>query len=371
MRPAFDSPRQAAAFTMLLLLLLAAPWLTAKTSFSRQAQTYSAESIRWENYPWIQKTIFEETNDIDIAFIGSSHMTLGIDTPYVQQQLDERLGRKTVVRSVSWLGGGYDELYFAAKELLAHRRVKTLVFYDESSSPKADEPNDTAPHWFRYGDDGGLLAGLPLRQQSVYYFAAVIGMPRNLLNWVIPGLPEDPNRPIPTFAETRNLAVNPETRLGSVSAHLGFDPDFMANTNFVVFVPQTGTTSADFRMYQPGTNSSYVFSNRPLPDWQIFFARQFARLAQRQGCHLVLLHLPEFTERSSPVMVEARDWPGLCQTDMAMMGIPPGRLFAGLSEGEVKLLYADPGHLNENGQRYFTRLIAPGLIQYYESCALH
>src|SRR5580658_3012368 len=98
MPPAFDSTKQAAAFAGLLLLLLLAPWLAHKTFLPGREHTYSSESIRWEKFPWVQKFIYGETNDIDIAFIGSSHICDDIDTPYVQKKLDERLGRKTTVR---------------------------------------------------------------------------------------------------------------------------------------------------------------------------------------------------------------------------------------------------------------------------------
>jgi hypothetical protein len=94
MRPAFDSTKQAAAFTLLLLFVLAAPWLSAKKLLPQSGPTYSSESIRWERNPWLQYYIYEETNDIDIALVGSSHMGFGIDTPYVQQKLNERLGRE-------------------------------------------------------------------------------------------------------------------------------------------------------------------------------------------------------------------------------------------------------------------------------------
>jgi hypothetical protein len=47
-----------------------------------------------------------------------------------------------------------------------------------------------------------------------------------------------------------------------------------------------------------------------------------------------------------------------------MLGIPTGRLFTGLLEANLELLYADPVHLNFNGQKYFTSLITP----HYCSC---
>jgi hypothetical protein len=54
-----------------------------------------------------------------------------------------------------------------------------------------------------------------------------------------------------------------------------------------------------------------------------------------------------------------------------MIGIPGGRMFAGLTEEDAGRLYIDPVHLNENGQRYFTSLITPPLIDFYEAQSSH
>src|ERR1700734_2115969 len=131
MRPAFSSTKHAAAFAALLLLFLAGPWLSARRILPLPNHTYSSESVKYELFPWVQKFVSEETNDIDIAFIGSSHMGWDIETTYVERKLDERMGHKTTVCTVSYLFPGYDALYFFAKDLLAHRRVKTIVFCDE------------------------------------------------------------------------------------------------------------------------------------------------------------------------------------------------------------------------------------------------
>ncbi len=368
MRPAFSSTKQASAFVLLLLFFLAAPWLSAEKTLPQSKSAYSSESIRWEYFAWVEKFIFEETNDIDIAFVGSSHMEHGIDTPYVQQKLDERLGRQTVVRSICWAGAGFDGLYFFTKDLLEHRRVKTLVFYDESSGKTPNEVQQFAPHWFRFREEGGALSGLPLADQATYYFASVIGMPRNLLELLTPNLPRDTNSTRISNHFWEKGAIEPETRLGCMSTRTCFDPlTGEIDTPFTPYVPPTKMASTDIHIYTSKTASDFVFSNEPLPAFQTYFARQFGLLVKNHGCKLVLLHLPVYAEKTTPVMTESSYWPDLLQTEVCMMGIPGKQLFAGLSEPEVGRLYTDPVHLNENGQKYFTRLITPALLQFYES----
>jgi hypothetical protein len=372
-RPAFDSTKQAVTFGLLLLFFLAAPWLSAKKLLPQPKGEYSAECPRWEKYPWLQKFIFEETNDIDIAFVGSSHLAHAIDTPYVQQQLDGLLGRRTVVRSVCWEGGGFDALYFISRELLAHRHVKVLVFYDETSGNNPGEVQQYASRWFRYRDEGAALAGLPLADRAIYYFAAMVAMPRNLLALVTPNL-SDVAGENPFFRYWKpDQVTDPATVLGCLRMRLSYDSKngIIEDPHFTPYLPQTGATSADIRIYSTASASSFVFSNRPTPFFQTYFAGQFGSLARTNGCQLVFLHLPVFAERTSPVLTESCYWPGVALTEVCMMGLPGAKLFAGLSEAQLDRLYADPVHFNENGQNYFTRLFTPALLQFYENHATH
>lgn len=242
--------------------------------------------------------------------------------------------------------------------MLAHRRVKTLVFYDEGSQGKLIIPQAQAPYWFRFGDDARALSGLPLHDQADYYYAAVVGMPRNLLEPLIANLPAAPQG---------KGALDYEMRLGTMDARLGYDPTGIhPNPHFIPYTPRTGVTPADLRIDTPATASSFVYSNQPLPAAQIYFIRQLGALAKSHGCNLVELHLPVLAERSLPVIPETRHWPDFLQTEVSVMGIPPARLFAGLSLSEIQQLYFDDLHFNVNGKQYFTPLITPAILQCYE-----
>jgi hypothetical protein len=351
---------------VLLLLFLAGPWLSANKILPLPNHTYSTESVKYELFPWVQKFVSEETNDVDIAFIGSSHMGWDIDTAYVQQKLDEGLGRKTTVRTASYLFPGYDALYFFTKDLLVHRRVKTIVFCDEFSQA-VYSLHRNSPQWFRYEDGADELAGLPLRYRAEYYYAAMVGMPRILLASVDSNLPMDPNPQI-TGPLAYLHADNPENTLGSINVHLGYDATGLdRNTDFAPYTPQTKATPDNTIIYSPATASSFVFSNQPVPASEIYFAKQFALLAKNHGCNLVVLHLPFISEKNSSVIPETQNWSDLLQTDVCLMGIPGKELFSGLTEQQMEQIFLDPHHFNENGQKYFTPLITPALLKFYEN----
>lgn len=367
MRPAFASTKSAAAFALLLLAVLLAPVLVGKNLLPPREQAYSVQG--WGNgpYPWIRNQIFEETNAIDIAILGSSHIWNDLDTPYLQAKLSERLGRPAVVRTVAWGGAGYDGLFFIARDLLAHRRVQLLVFYDEDTGLR----NSQIPTLFRLGDDAAVLRGLPLSEQGTFYFAAVVGMPRNLLCLVRPNLPTPLVTDKPNYWTAYACAPNPATQLGCLTSRQGFAPDTLtAHALFEPFAPGTAAQSADAIFYSPETKNIFEFSSAPIPGWQAHFARRFAALLREQDVRPVMLYLPVLAEARSPVILERAFWPDILD-DAPLLGIPPAKLFGGLTDAELHKIYADPVHFNENGQKYFTRLITPALLQLYETSTNH
>lgn len=367
MRPAFSSTKQTAAFAILMLLLLLSPVLAGKKLLAPREQAYSSQSWGSGPYPWIEDQVFHETNDIDIAFVGSSHILHAIDTPYVQAKLSERLGRQAVVRTVAWGGAGYDAVFFITRDLLAHRKVRMLVFYDEDPAPGIR--NNQVPAWFHFSEDAGLLAGLPLREQGLFYFAAIISMPRNLLNLARHNLAAPLVTTPPNYWEQHYGSASIVKLLGATCSEVGFSYDTMGDhfTAFTPFVPHTGVTPADTEVYSRQAKNDFEFGASPLPEWQVHFASKLSELAQTNGCKMVMLHLPVLADASVPVIRERTFWPEIFKGDFSMIGIPPAKLFAGLNDQELHWLFTNIGHFNKNGMTYFTPLITPALLQIYES----
>jgi hypothetical protein len=372
MSPAFSSPKQAGAFALLLLVLLVLPTVMKKDWLPPRQQIYAC--LGWDTtgpHPYHYQQIFEEKGDIDIAFVGSSRILHGIDTPYVQERLSEKLGRQAVVRTIAWGGAGFDVLYVTMQDLLQNRKVHMFVLDDESQA--FNVPNSLAPYWFRFGDNAEALQGLPLQIQAVYYFASIIGMPRNLLGLARPDFPAEVFSSKKNASEIIDNAENPALRLGSIASKLGFNTSLIYNDYkpFVAFTPRTGVSPADVCIYSPETKNKFEFPGPPTPAWQIHFARKFTELAREHQCRLALLHLPLFSEIRAPVIRERDFWPDALQADVTMVGIPPATLFAGMGVEDARLLFDDTLHLNKNGQDFFTPLVTPALLQTYDSKTQH
>ena len=78
------------------------------------------------------------------------------------------------------------------QDLLRHRKVRVIVFYDLSEGA-ANAAHLRAPFWFRQADNADALAGLPARSKPSFYACAVLGMPRNLLGLLRANLPAIPS----------------------------------------------------------------------------------------------------------------------------------------------------------------------------------
>ena len=346
MSPAFSSPRQAAAFALLLAALFAAPALAARLRWLDRRDVYPSIPLKDGGFPWIHRCIFEDTGDVDIAFIGSSRMWCGIDTPHVQQALTGHLGRKAEVISFGWSYFGLDAPYVIARDLLDHRRVHTLVAYDDGG---VNAPHIYSSHWFRFGENTEALVGLPLPQKFALHAGSVLGLSRHLLSRVRPNAPAQPSDEL-------------VEQLGSEGRRRGY-----LSTPFVEFVPKGTGTPQDAVLYSPETRSSFAFTGPSAPSYQFHFAQKLARLCQERGTQLVFLHLPGIAEREQTTIPERRAWPDLLDAPVSLVGIPGAKLLGGLSGEEVTKVFYDPNHLNRNGRALFTRLLTPKLVSLYDS----
>ena len=370
MRPAFATTKQAAAFALLLLLVLLSPALAGKKFLPPREQAYAAQG--WGNgpYPYIQQQIFHEKGDIDIVFIGSSHILHCLDARLLQKALSQKLGRPATIRVLGWGGAGYGALYFVTRDLLEHRHVRMLVFYDDHN---VDFRHLKSHVWFRFADDYSLLAGLPLTEKAYYYFSSLVEMPHNLLCLFRPSLQADLDAT--NYWEMHYRSTNLAANLGSTTSELGFDArpkaDADSSVPFVPYSPTNGVGPAAACIYSAMTETNFAFASNPLPIWEIRFMHLFADLAATNGCQLVLLHIPVLGEVRSPRIEERSFWPEIFGTNLVMLGIPPARMFAGLSDANIRELYFNPTHLNKNGQAYYTSLILPDLLNIYETSSGH
>jgi len=364
MRPAFSSKKEALAFMLMVALLILLPVLLDKSHLPPRGEIYSFATWRFGPFNHLRHQIFEEKSDIDILFIGSSRIWSGIDTPWVQQELSKKKGRPAVVLTLGWSWLGFDALYFIARDVLEHRKVQMIVFDDEYRVD--DQPHCAAVYWFRYGENAEALQGLPLKIRASYYFAAILGMPQNLISLLRPNYAEELVNPEDNHWKTFYSSRNSSERLGALTTERNMSPA----DPFVDFIPSGRAGAGDVCVYSEKSRKAFEFTGPATPAWQLHFARKFTALAQKYGVRLVLLHLlPPYAndQVDTPLVREREFWPKALQTDVTMIGIPPSKLYSGINDMELPRLFYTKNHFNKNGMVYFTKLITPILLQTYEA----
>lgn len=364
MAPAFSSRRGAALFAILLAFIIALPELVAKTGWLDRREIYPAIPWKYGPFLWIQQQIFDTHTDIDVAFMGSSHIWNAIDTPFMQKYFSERLGRPADVITLGWPWSGFDATYIIGRDLLEHRRVHTLVIDDEGFD---STPHNHSSRWFRIGDNTEALSGLPLDSKLALYGGAVLGMPRQLVSFLRADRRDDPYQTHDTFWDTYYHAPNVAQNRGALIARLGWG----VTPDFVPYTPQHGATPTDVLLYSAATSHRFNIIGPPSSSYQLHFMRLLAQLCKEHGTRLVFLATPRVDVPDQSRVPVREAFPKVVGAPAYLIGIPQSTLFAGMNLEERLNLFYEAAHVNQNGQTYFTRLIAPTLYDIYAQSADH
>lgn len=358
MAPAFSSWRQALAFALLLLMVLALPAVCGRPGFFSRQDSYAAMPAGAGDFRYVNQQTFEDKSDLDIVFFGPSSLLYGIDTPYVQRQLSAHLGRPARVITLGSFLEGEDRTYLMLRELLQHRRVKMLVLKtigddawqrNPDFTALYDAPNAWMYRYFQFGEDREAMAGLPFRHQAAIYAGAILGMPRHLLSLV--------------RAETKSTPRTAQT-LGADPKRMGYNWNDAA---FEVYKPNVPALPLDAVLHSTNAWKDLQYVNRELGSYPVHFAKKIGELLREHGVHLVILHVPFIqSETGSKELREVARWPEVFGVPAELVGAPEAQLFAGLSDDQFKKLWADFQHLNANGQEYFTQIVTPALIELYD-----
>lgn len=374
MQPAFSSTRQAIGFSLLVSIIILLPAIAARTGWFKIEGRYPSISIARGGVPTLQQEIFDNTNTVDVACVGSSRM-LTIDTPFLEHEFSEHLHHPAKVFTLGWNWSGFDILYFVVRDLLRQRHVRMLVVNDETqrtAKPGQIEyvfrqhsyPHRLATYWYWRGQDVvalGLL-DLPLKDVIAAYGAAIIDLPRYLLDWARPSLPFNLPRcpPMQQFVANRGAAL--------WAWGWGESPETFSAYD----VREFPAAPADVVVYSDATRAMFTFTGPPRDAYAEYFAKELTRLCQEQGTKLVVLHMPSPTEGQQVTIPDPQHWSQDFGAPVELIGIPGIKLFAGRAPAEVrKLFFSDELHLNKNGSDLLTRLITPTLLQFYDASTNH
>ena len=351
LRPAFATRAQIIAFIVLVAAALALPEFIFRSGRLAPENSYEVMPERLGSYSYIKSQIFEEKEEIDVLFLGSSILWNAVDAPQVQRALSEKLGRPAVVRTFGFNFNSLDIPYTMLRDVLERRRVK-MVILSIPRLPYTDGPSTTAYRFLRYGEDEELTDSLPADSRLSLYGSAVLRSPRDLVSMV---------------RKNRSLASEYAENLGANKELLGM---YREPKNFVRFAPSPSLKTASELFYGEAGRPNFHFTNEEIPSHQNEYLDAIVTMLRTRQIPLVMLNIPQYSERDSEKAPERFDWAERFGMPVPLIGISPPELFAGLTADEIEKLHCDREHFNLNGNEYFTAAVMPAILEAYEKNAI-
>lgn len=347
LRPAFESNTQAFGFLAVVVLVLILPVLLTESGMISRRDSYEIMPENQGAYTFVENEIFDNEEDIDILFIGSSVIWNAIDTPHVQKELSSRLGRPARVVTFGHYFNSIDIPYMQIRDLLQRKRV-WLVVMSIPRMPFTEGPSTTAYRFIRYSDDGELFDGLPFKGKMSFYACSILRSPRDLLTLI---------------RANRSKRSQFTDDLGADKAELGMgrNPE-----SFERFEPSPPSIPASMLLFSERTRDQFYFTGEDLPAYQNYYLENLVGMLKRNDIPLMILNVPQYSERGSPKIIERRDWSKVFGDNIPQVGVSSAVLYAGLSDDEVERLHYDDEHINKNGSEYFTRTVLPAILEVYE-----
>lgn len=350
LRPAFATNAQTVCFLALVVSLLILPWIISKSGLISRRNSYEIMPENQGAFSFVKNEIFDNKEDIDILFVGSSVLFAGIDTPQVEKELSKKLGRATRVRTFGHYFNSIDITYAQIRDLLERKRVRLIVL-SIPRMPYTEGPSPITFRFIRYSDDKELFDGLPLKSKISLYACGVLRSPRDLLTMIRPNL----SKPSP-FA--KNLGADKE------DWGRGRDP-----RKFKRFTPTSPSIPSANLIYSPENQDKFEFTNDEITYHQNYYLEKLIELLRDNQVPVMMINIPQYTERRSPKVVERKDWSKSFGSDIPLVGVQPTVLFAGLGEEEIEKLFYDEIHFNTNGNEFYTRTVLPAILEVYEKYA--
>lgn len=355
-RPAFSSNLALNLFLILLVFTLVLPRIISQTGLITRVDSYDLMPEDFGEYSFIKNEIFNEKDDIDVLFIGTSITWNAIDTPLIQKALSEKLGRPARVLTFGYYFSGVDISYAMLRDLLERRRVR-LIIYSVARDEFSEGPSLPACKFVRYDDHPELTGQLPLSSRISMYGCSVIRSPHELLTMVR----ENQLEPSPFSKDFGSSKL--ERALNRDPFKPG-DPDA-----FVRFTPRVPEFSSDELLYSRVNRDQFHFRNEKLPDHHDFYLDALFQLLETKKVPLAMMNIPQYFERNSDRVIENQDWTKRFGKGLPLIGVPAKTLFAGINEKDLDKLYADIDHFSANGNEYYSQAILPAILEVYESHA--
>ena len=333
------------AFCLVVAVLLAIPALLRTLDVPGHTDRYVTAPVTVGSYSFLQHEIFEETSDLDLAFLGDSLLLTGVNTPDVVRDVSRLLGRPSRVVTLGWNGRGDDLMFYLLRDLLSRRRVKAVALRmpHREGSGLGRGPHPQSYRWLTACEHDPVQPNLPLSDRLTTYALESIGGLRNLLSLVRPNL----------------ISTSPRARdYGAQLWDVG--PD---HGPFIRYQPVAPVLPSSQLMSSLGSGTVVHADRDPPSAYQQGYVSAILELLQSHHVTVALLRTPVLAESRQSTMDVDAAWANTFPLNTKVIAVSPTVLYSSLNDDQVRQLYFDHGHLNRNGAEFYTATILPALLE--------
>ena len=352
-RPAFAGRLGMVGFLFALVAVLTGPYLVHWLIKPDAQSVYRTMPPRYGAYTLVSEVI-EQGRPIDILIVGSSRSLTALDPVTIGQQIRDRFGEDINIVNLSYNWRG-DELYYRlVKVILARLPVRMVVWPETGATPSRAHP---LAHFLWLAPEEDLAgATFELDRRAGLYGASMLGVSRHLWGTAFPH-PEISRRYGKNVDKKRKSRGFQAERRGWKSRHDGLPAREFVEIREFPF-PEISTSEMIF-------NGEYTGSFRrakPYSSYQTYFLRRLAELCRQYDTRFVSVEIPvHFDGRTVKSHLGIRDLTDKRPRTWPTVGVPQSKLFEAIDLEEVKAYYKNANHLNLNGGRFYSVVIAPAL----------
>lgn len=349
-------PRLLPRFLIILFLVLA-PILLAAI----KAPSFWAVPDRFGGFGFIAKQIHEETSDIDILILGSSTAWTSFDIPLIQEEFLKH-GHKVKILNLAVNWAYQDGSYMILNRILEKRKVK-LVLWELSRSVDFNANEHPASlYFFNPLKDYAWAKDFGFKFIRSYTAALLLSGPRRLVEFL------NSNQHRQRADDGKEMAE----LTASGGSHLTTKPFFedalmKGPPTYEVFTPPAPQIPVNQMLFhgepQDPRWDSWGTTWKKRPELFIVKAKE---ASQSHGAKFALF----FTAQSptagyypGPNLKHAELNPKL----VPLLKVTQAGLWQGFDPKNYPRLLQNRGHFNANGAAYVSKVIAPAMINLYET----
>ena len=328
--------------------LLLIPLICHLFKFPERELAYKSFSPQLGPTQVLYREIFQEKEVVDILVLGSSLMMCAIDPVLLSETISPKGTKSLNILNLSTNWRSEDINFVILNDLVKRRSVKTLIW----SPISPDFSNNEGPHelgfqFWNHGENFEITRSLPVKYQLNYFTGSILNFPRSIYL----SLTRGDKRSKPFFDIPQKYNFGPKGALHQTQNYF-FEPWEKIEKKIPIIDIQSS-------IYSSQSHGNFKFSEKSVSDFQRIMISKLGDICAENGISTICLSLPNFRNHLSQNVLLHENWSKVLNTENIMVGISPKSLYKNLSEEEIRMFYFDSGHMNLNGQRYYTKAIAP------------